>query len=99
LAALRRQETAPILEDVDVRYLKGHKLGGRAYVISVLANHSRAVLSSALTRTQDLASYLSVLYAASVGEELGQHRCEYLGRHDVLVAFQDTVPPVRQALR
>ncbi len=49
---------------VDVRYLKGHKLGGRAYVISVLDNHSRAVLSSALTRTQDLASYLSVLYAA-----------------------------------
>jgi putative transposase len=48
----------------DVRYLKGHKLGHRAYVISVLDNHSRAVLSSAVTRTQDLASYLSVLYAA-----------------------------------
>jgi hypothetical protein len=30
----------------------------------VLDNHSRAVLASALTRTQDLASYLSVLYAA-----------------------------------
>ena len=41
-----------------------HGLGGRAYVISVLDNHSRAILSSALTRTQDLASYLSVLYAA-----------------------------------
>lgn len=49
---------------VDVRYLKGHNLGYRTYVISVLDNHSRAVLSSALTRTQDLASYLSVLYAA-----------------------------------
>jgi hypothetical protein len=48
----------------DVRYLKGHKLGHRAYVISVLDNHSRAVLSSAVTRIQDLASYLSVLYAA-----------------------------------
>jgi transposase len=48
----------------DVRYVKDHKLGGRAYVISVLDNHSRAVLSSAVTRTQDLASYLSVLYAA-----------------------------------
>jgi hypothetical protein len=47
-----------------VRYLKGLKLGHRAYVISVLDNHSRAVLSSALTRTQDLTSYLSVLYAA-----------------------------------
>ncbi len=33
-------------------------------MISVLDNHSRAILSSALTRTQDLASYLSVLYAA-----------------------------------
>ena len=49
---------------VDVRYLMGHKLGHRAYVISVLDNHSRAVLASATTRTQDLASYLSVLYAA-----------------------------------
>jgi putative transposase len=48
----------------DVRYVDDHKLGGRAYVISVLDNHSRAILSSALTRTQDLASYLSVLYAA-----------------------------------
>ncbi len=48
----------------DVRYLKGHKLGGRAYVITVLDNHSRAILASAVTRTQDLASYLSVLYAA-----------------------------------
>ena len=47
----------------DVRYVD-HKLGGKAYVISVLDNHSRAILSSALTRTQDLASYLSVLYAA-----------------------------------
>ncbi len=48
----------------DVRYIDGHKVGGRAYVISVLDNHSRAILASALTRTQDLASYLSVLYAA-----------------------------------
>jgi putative transposase len=49
---------------VDVRYLKGYKGGGRAYVISVLDNHSRAILSSALTRAQDLGSYLSVQYAA-----------------------------------
>jgi putative transposase len=47
----------------DVRYVD-HGLGGKAYVISILDNHSRAILSSALTRTQDLASYLSVLYAA-----------------------------------
>ena len=33
-------------------------------MISVLDNHSRAILSSAVVRSQDLASYLSVLYAA-----------------------------------
>jgi hypothetical protein len=49
----------------DVRYVD-HRLGGEAYVISVLDNHSRAILSSALTRTQDLASYLSVLLYAAV---------------------------------
>jgi putative transposase len=38
---------------VDVRYLKGHKLGGKAYVISVLDNHSRAILASAVTLAQD----------------------------------------------
>ena len=48
----------------DVRYVDDHEPGGRAYVISVLDNHSRAILASAVTRTQDLASYLSVLYAA-----------------------------------
>ena len=48
----------------DVRYLKGLKLAGRFYVISVLDNHSRALLSSAVVRSQDLTSYLSVLYAA-----------------------------------
>lgn len=48
----------------DVRYVDEHKLGGRAYIISVMDNHSRCILASALTRTQDLASYLSVLYAA-----------------------------------
>ncbi len=50
----------------DVRYIDDHGLGGRAYVVSVLDNHSRAILASAVTRTQDLASYLSVLYAAVV---------------------------------
>jgi transposase len=47
----------------DVRYVD-HRLGGRAYVISVMDNHSRAILSSVLTRSQDLSSYLAVLYAA-----------------------------------
>jgi putative transposase len=48
----------------DIRYVDNGRIGGGAYVISVLDNHSRAILSSAVTRTQDLASYLSVLYAA-----------------------------------
>ena len=33
-------------------------------MITILDNHSRAILASAVTRTQDLASYLSVFYAA-----------------------------------
>ncbi len=50
----------------DVRYLDmvDEDVLGRAYAITILENHSRAILASALTRTQDLASYLSVLYAA-----------------------------------
>ena len=48
----------------DIRYIDDHEFGSRAYVISVLDNYSRAILASAPTRTQDLASYLSVLYVA-----------------------------------
>ena len=55
---------------VDVRYLE-HNLpqeelpeGGRVYSISVLENHSRALLASAVSTSQDLTAYLSVLYAA-----------------------------------
>lgn len=51
----------------DVRYLDAideHLLGGRAYAISVMENHSRAVLASTVLRTQDLPAFLSVLYAA-----------------------------------
>jgi transposase-like protein len=48
----------------DVRYVDNDHVGGRAYVVSVMDNHSRCILASAVTRTQDLASYLSVLYAA-----------------------------------
>ena len=51
----------------DVRYLDAvdeHLLGGRAYAITVLENHSRAVLASAVSPTQDLASFLSVFYRA-----------------------------------
>jgi len=51
----------------DVRYLDAvdeYLVGGRAYAITVLDNHSRAVLASAVSRTQDLAAFLSVLYRA-----------------------------------
>lgn len=50
----------------DVRYIDDHKVPSeeRLYVIAILENHSRAILSSAVTRTQDLSAYLSVLYRA-----------------------------------
>jgi hypothetical protein len=37
---------------------------GNVYSISVLENHSRCILASALSTTQDLTAYLSVLHAA-----------------------------------
>ena len=50
---------------VDIRYVDVHQLGGgNIYCISILENYSRAIIASALTRTQDLAAYLMVLYAA-----------------------------------
>lgn len=50
---------------VDIRYIDVHQLGGgKIYCISILENYSRAIIASALTRTQDLAAYLMVLYAA-----------------------------------
>lgn len=50
---------------VDIRYLDMHRLGGgMIYVISILENYSRAILASALSRTQDLAAFLIVFYAA-----------------------------------
>ena len=51
----------------DARYLDAvdeQRLGGRAYVISVLENHSRSVLASTVSRSQGLAAFLSALYAA-----------------------------------
>src|SRR5215210_6040953 len=55
---------------VDVRYLD-HNLppeelpeGGKVYSISILENHSRALLASAVSTSQDLTAYLSVLYTA-----------------------------------
>ena len=50
----------------DVRYIDDHQLPseGRLYVVAILENHSRAMLSSAVTRSQDLTAFLSVLYRA-----------------------------------
>ncbi len=50
----------------DVRYVDTPRLSprGQVYVISVLDNHSRAILASGAFRTQDLTSFLSVLYRA-----------------------------------
>jgi putative transposase len=73
----------------DVRYVDAPRRspGGRIYVVSVLDNHSRAILSSAVTRTQELASYLSVFYAA----------VERYGSPEALVSDGGVVFRARQA--
>jgi hypothetical protein len=48
-----------------------HRLGGgNIYAITILENYSRAILASAVSRTQDETAYLMVLYAA-----IRQHSC------------------------
>lgn len=49
---------------VDIRYLDHQLGGGNIYSITILENYSRAVLASAISRTQDLTAYLIVLFAA-----------------------------------
>ena len=50
---------------VDVRYLDHHLPDkDKVYCISILDNHSRALLASAVSTNQDLTAYLSVLYTA-----------------------------------
>lgn len=50
---------------VDVRYIEKHKLGEKPfYVISILENYSRAILASAVSRSQDEKAWLAVLYEA-----------------------------------
>jgi transposase InsO family protein len=49
---------------VDVRYLDHQVEGGNVYCISILENYSRTILASGLSRTQDLAAFLIVLFAA-----------------------------------
>ena len=53
----------------DVRYIDDHRVPseGRLYVVAILENHSRAMLASAVTRSQDLSAFLSVLYKAVEG--------------------------------
>ena len=50
----------------DIRYITTPRLspGDQIYVVSVLENHSRAILSSSVFRTQDLSSFLSVFHRA-----------------------------------
>lgn len=88
-AATRRHQTWA----VDVRYLedgKIHHLGdGNVYVISVLECYSRAILASALSRTQDLTAYLMVLFAA-----IRQH-----GSPEVLVSDSGSIFKAKQAQR
>lgn len=75
---------------VDIRYLDMHQLGGgMIYVISILENFSRAVLASAVSRTQDLTAYLMVLYAA-----VRQH-----GRPEALVSDSGSVFKAKEAMR
>lgn len=51
---------------VDIRHLtaKEQQVTGVAYSITLLDNYSRAILASALSRTQDLTAYLVVFFAA-----------------------------------
>ena len=50
---------------VDIRYVDMHQLGGgMIYCFTVLDNYSRAVLASAITRSQNLTAYLFVLFTA-----------------------------------
>lgn len=67
-----------------------HQLGGgMIYVISILENFSRAVLASAVSRTQDLTAYLMVLYAA-----VRQH-----GNPEALVSDSGSVFKAKEAMR
>ena len=75
---------------VDVRYLDMHQLGGgMIYVISILENFSRAILASAVSRTQDLTAYLMVLYAA-----IRQH-----GSPEALVSDGGGIFKAKEAMR
>lgn len=48
----------------DIRYLDHHLGDFKVYSITLLDGYSRAILASLLSRSQDLAAVLMVLYAA-----------------------------------
>jgi len=75
---------------VDVRYLDMHQLGGgMIYVITILENFSRAIVASAVSRSQDLTAYLMVLYAA-----IRQH-----GIPEALISDSGSVFKAKEAMR
>jgi len=49
---------------VDIRHLDMANIGMKVYCVSILENYSRAILASGIFPTQDLSSYLMILYAA-----------------------------------
>jgi putative transposase len=59
-AAVRRHQ----YWSVDIRHLDMANIGMKVYCVSILENYSRAILASGIFPTQDLASYLMILYAA-----------------------------------
>ncbi len=59
-AAVRRHQ----YWSVDIRHLDMANIGMKVYCVSILENYSRAILASGLFPTQDLSSYLMMLYAA-----------------------------------
>jgi hypothetical protein len=73
---------------VDIRYLDHQLGGGNIYCISILENYSRAILTSAVSCTQDLTAYLMVLYAA-----IRQH-----GAPEAIVSDGGAIFKAKQAL-
>ena len=73
---------------VDIRYID-HNLAeeDKLYCISVLENHSRALLASAVFRNKDLTAYLSVLYSAT----------KHYGAPEVLVSDSEGLFRANQA--
>lgn len=72
---------------VDIRYLD-HQLGGNVYAITIMENYSRAILASAISRTQNTTAFLIVLFAA-----IQQH-----GSPDGLVSDSGSVFKAKKAL-